>query len=251
MASWTNFFWLIGAFLLLLVLSRWIERHTQGLGFLLSNNQATALWLYFFLFLPGILVHETSHYVTATLLGVKASNFKLWPTLKKGGQLVLGSVQVRGAGPLRHSLIGAAPLFWGSALVMLIGRFLHFDALGPALTGGNVEQILALTGQSLSTPDFWLWLYLLFAVANSMLPSPADRLYWTPVLLFFGVIAALMVGFDMMPVISDSMQEGVNAFFAFMASSFSIAVGVDLFFVVFIFVLEALIGFVTGRRLQY
>ncbi len=251
MSSWANLFWLIVTFLILLFLSRWIERHTQGLGFLLSGNQATAVWLYFFLFLPGIFIHETSHYVTAKLLGVKTGNFRLWPTVKRGGQLILGSVQVRGAGPLRHSLIGAAPLFWGSAVVMLIGRFLHFDVLGAALAGGNVEQILALTGQSLSTPDFWLWLYLLFAVANSMLPSAADRLYWTPVLLFFGVIAALMIGFDIMPVISDSVQEFINTFFAFMVSSFSIAVAVDLFFILFIVVVETLIGFVTGRRLQY
>ncbi len=251
MYPWTNLLWLIVIFLILLVLSRWIERHTQGLGFLLSNNQSTAIWLYFFLFLPGIFIHETSHYVVAKLLVVKVEKFRLWPTVKRGGQLLLGSVEVRGAGPLRHSLIGAAPLFVGSVVVLLIGHLLHFDVLSEAIAGGDLKRILDVAVESLSTPDFWLWLYILFSVANSMLPSQADRVYWTPVLLFFGVIAALMVGLDILPVISDTMQEYTNNFIALMASAFSIAVAVDFFFMLFISILEALIGFTTGRRLQY
>lgn len=250
MTLWTHLFWLIATFFALVALQRWITIHTQGVGLLLTGSKMVALWIYFFLFLPGVLVHEVSHYLAALALRVPVTRFSLWPKMVRG-QLILGSVEVRNTDPLRHSIIGVAPLFGGSALVLLIGRLLQFDALGYALLGGDVTQMWAVVSQSLLTPDFWLWLYLLFAVANAMFPSAADRVYWLPVLLFITAITALVVGFDVWPNLPDQLQRHGANLVTFMASAFSIAVAVDVFFVGFIFALEALVAVFTRRRVQY
>ena len=36
------------------------------------------------------------------------------------------------------------------------------------------------------TPDFWLWLYLIFTVSNAMMPSRADRKPWLLASLYLG-----------------------------------------------------------------
>ncbi len=238
-------------FLALLVLNRWISAHVQGVGLLLSNNKVVAVWFYFFLFLPGILLHELSHYVMAVLLRVRVGKFSLWPKIKSRGELVLGSVQVRGVGPLRHSLVGVAPLLFGSLAVLLIGRLLQFDALGQTLAIGDLAQMLDTLSQSVTTPDFWLWLYLLFAIANAMLPSPADRIYWLPVLLFISFIITISVGLGVITAIPQPVQNYSVQFVVFMTTALGIAVVVDVFFVIFIFVLETSLNVTTNRKVEY
>lgn len=250
MFPWSSLFWLIITLLVLLLLNRWITAHVQGVGLLVSNNQAVAVWLYFFLFLPGIFLHELSHYLMALILRVQVGKFSLWPR-KKGRELVLGSVQVSGVGPLRHSLVGIAPLLFGSIVVLAIGRFLQFDALGQVMFRGDLTRTLNIISASIAIPDFWLWLYLLFAVANAMMPSAADRVYWLPVTLVFIGIIAVAVAAGIITTVPDAVQTTGAQMVSFMASALGIAVVVDVFFVGFIFAFEMLLNMTTNRRVQY
>lgn len=251
MASWSNLFWLICSIILLLFLNRWIILHIQGVGLLLSNSKATAIWLYFFLFLPGILVHEISHYLMARLLQVQVGKLSLWPRSKGRSQVILGSVEVRGAGPLRHSLIGAAPFMAGLTIILFLSQRLYLDRLGTAFLSGDVEIFLSALYQSLSIPDFWLWFYLLFVVVNTMLPSPADRLYWTPVLLFFGTISLLLVGLDLLPYKLIISQSKLPNLLAWLSLTMLTAVVVNAFFISCIFIVEILINTTMGRKINY
>lgn len=247
---WASLFWLVIIFLVMLFLNRWITLHINGVGLIVSNSQLTATWLYFFLFLPGILLHEVSHYVVAWLLRANPSKLTLWPKAKRG-RVVLGSVEVRNADPVVHSLIGVAPLVFGSIIVWLIARFLQFDLLAQTFIDGNMERFYRGLFQSLNTPDFWLWLYLLFAISNAMLPSPADRVYWRPVLLFIGVIIVLLVSFDLFPAIPGVLQETLLNIISIFVFAMSTVIVVNLFFITFIFLLELTLGVTTGRRVQY
>jgi len=251
MALWNGIFWLMVIFFGLLMLNRWVTNHVQGLGLLLSNSRPTSVWLYFFLFLPGIFLHELSHYLIALVLRVRVSGFSLWPKVKKNGELILGSVQVRGAGPLRHSLIGVAPFLFGCAAVLWIGQTLNLDSLAQALTDGNLALALNTIGGSFSAPDFWLWLYLLFAIANAMFPSASDRIYWIPVLAFVGTLLLLGIGFDVIPVLPASVRDFLANFIGMMASALGIALLVDVFFVGLLFSLETVVGALTRRKIQY
>ena len=117
-------------------LKRWISTHVQGVAFLLTGNPQAAMWVFWVLFLPGTFLHELSHWLTAKLLGVKTGRFSLWPKLSRQGQLQMGAVQVEVSDPFRHSLIGLAPLIFGSVAILLIGLVrLELGQVAAALGG--------------------------------------------------------------------------------------------------------------------
>jgi hypothetical protein len=251
LSTWGALIWLILAILVMLPLKRWIVAHIRGVGMLLSGSSAVATWFYFFLFLPGIFLHELSHWLTATILLVPVSRFAVWPRSKRGGDVQLGAVEIKAVDPLRQSLIGLAPLLGGSLVVWLIARLLKLDELGFALTSGNVEIVFNAIQASLSTADFWLWLYLLFAISNAMLPSPSDRQSWKPVLTFLALIVILFAGLGLAPPIPVGIRRTTVDFITFLAYAFGTAIAVDLFFMSVIAAGEGLIGLLTQRRIKY
>lgn len=251
MSEWGALIWLSLALLVMLPLKRWIIFHTRGLGLLLSGSNAVATWFYFFLFLPGIFLHEISHWLMATVTLVPVKRFAVWPKAKRSGEVQLGAVEVAAVDPFRHSLIGVAPLLTGSIVVWLIGRLLKLDDLGQALFSGNMEIVFNAVQSTLATPDFWLWLYLLFAISNAMLPSPSDRGSWRPVLTFLGLAVVLFAGLGIAPPIPAGVRLATLEFTAFLAYAFGMAIAVDLFFMAVIALGEGLVGLLTQRRIQY
>ena len=102
--DWSPFVWLAVTLVPLLLLKRWINRHVQGLSLLLVGDNDLAMFLYFVLFLPGILLHELSHWLMAKLLGVRTGKISIWPSKRRAGrQMRLGSVKVGRADPVRNS----------------------------------------------------------------------------------------------------------------------------------------------------
>lgn len=252
MSDWSALFWLIVAFLLMYPLNRWISAHAQGVAFLLTGSSQVAIWLFWVLFLPGTFLHELSHWVTAKLLGVKTSRFSLWPTIKKKGELQMGSLQVEVADPFRHSLIGLAPLIFGSLAVLLIGQGrLELGVLGQAMIGGDLELIGEALALTLAVPDVWLWLYLLFAIANAMLPSPSDRQAWLSVSIYLGLAFLVAIGLGLNPFLSPQVQTLGLTIITHLLSAFVITIAVDIFFIVIIFILENVFSWLLGRHVQY
>jgi hypothetical protein len=170
---WTPFVALVATILPLLWIKRWITHLLQELSMRWVGDPDVALILYFVIVLPGVVVHELSHWLMAKVLGVRVSKLSLGPKRKgRSRRVSLGSVQVGKVDPLRASLIGLAPLLGGTATVLLIGYLaLDVGALAEVMVGAGMEGILAGLEQALHVPDFWLWLYLIFSISNAMLPS--------------------------------------------------------------------------------
>ncbi len=252
MSGWSILFWLIVSFLLMYPLKRWITAHVQGVAFLLTGNPRVAMWLFWVLFLPGTLLHELSHWLTAFLLGVKTGRFSLWPQMKKGGELQMGSVQVELSDPFRHSLIGLAPLIFGTLAVLLIGQgLLNLGRLGTAFNSGDVEQIIEAVARLLLVPDVWLWLYLIFAISNAMLPSASDRESWRTVLIYLGLTLGLALGLGLNPTMPLELQNFGLTLMAYLLSAFVITLVIDIFFVLLIAGVETIFTWMLGRQVQY
>lgn len=251
MSGWAIFFWLIITFLLLYPLNRWISSHIQGVAFLLTSSQQTAIWLFWVLFLPGTFLHEVSHWLTAVILGVKTSRFSLWPKQKRRGQLQMGAVQVTVSDPFRHSLIGLAPLIFGSIAVLLIGNWLDLAEVAIAFSTGNPETMWETVVNILILPDIWLWLYLIFAISNAMLPSASDRESWWSVVLYLCLGLVLVIWLDITPALAPEVQSFGLTILTSLFSAFIITIVVDCLFIVLLFVVEGLVGFLLGRRVQY
>ncbi len=123
--------------------------------------------LLFFLLLPGVLLHEFSHTLSASILGVPTGHISLTPHLDKE-HLRLGSAQIGMTDPIRLTLIGTAPFIAGTIVLWLIFR------VGLNL---NLSQIsLDAFRQVAANFSYWYLLfgYLIFAIANTMFSSPSD-----------------------------------------------------------------------------
>ena len=249
LAAWL---WLIMALLPLIFLERWIHQHLQGIWLLVVRDPDLALILYSLLMLPGVLVHEASHWVAATLLGVRAGRFSVVPERLPDGTLRLGYVETEHVDPVRESLIGAAPLLAGAAMIIFVGYTrLGVDLLAGALARGDLlgmgQAVNAMTGR----PNFWLWLYLIFTVSNSMLPSASDRRVWWPVLGTMVVFTVVLFVLGLGPVLLQTFGNPLDAGTRALAAAFTITVGLDAVFIPVIWLIEAGLIRVTGLKVEY
>lgn len=172
-------------------LERWIHQHLYGVGWLMTQDKERATLLYYLIFLPGVLLHEITQWVAAGMLKIRVKKIKVWPRPQTNGTLRLDFVQLQKTGHFASAFIGLAPFLVGLGLVLLISqRLLEVQRLQIAISTGELAVIWVELERLFSVPDFWLWLYLLFAIGNTMLPTPADRAEWP---LIFGIIAAIAV----------------------------------------------------------
>jgi hypothetical protein len=231
---WLPLVILAASLILLVFVKRWITYRLQELSYYWVGNPDVALIVYFVVVLPGVVVHELSHWLMATALGVKVRSMKIGPVRKgRSKRLTLGSVQVSKTDPVRTSLIGLAPLLGGSAVILLIGNLVlgtgdlaaTLSAQGPGALGPGLSQVLRV-------PAVSLWLYLIFAVSNAMLPSESDMAAVRPVLIFLGIVAAVVLVVTGVPAIPPEVVQVVNTLAGYLASAFALTLAVDLVFIV-------------------
>lgn len=164
----------------------------------------------------------------------------------------MGAVQVDVSDPFRHSLIGLAPLLFGSGAVLFIGYgWLNLGQIGQVLVSGNLPLIWQAVRDLLALPDIWLWLYLVFAISNAMLPSASDREAWRTVLIYLGLTLVIAVGLGINPTFPPAFQDFVLTGVAYLLSAFVITIAVDLLFILFIFFTETVLSLIRGRWVQY
>lgn len=247
-ASVLAMLWLVLTFVLLLLLTHWITRHVQGIGYLLTGDGQIALALYFLIMLPGVLLHETSHVLAAWFLRVKVRRFSIGIRPGRGQKIALGSVEIAHTDPIRSSVIGLAPLTSGCAAILLIGsRVLGLDGL----TAFDWQRFRGVLQGIYHTPDFWLWMYLVFAIGNAMLPSEADRRSWRAVGLFLALASAVFYFTGLFDVYSDSLGRWIGGGASQLAYAFAVIIAVDVIVAVLLLIVEQSLGLLGVGRLEY
>ncbi len=240
----TPLLWLAGVLTALWLLGVLLSRHIQGLLLLLSGSSRVATAAYDALVLPGVVLHELSHVAVALLLGIRVLRINLFQ-FRGQDDTRQGEVLVAKADPLRMSLVGAAPLFGGIALLLLLVRWL--DPPPFALDWQLFGQLRALLGHWSTT----LGLYLLFAIANTMFPSEADRQAWwvvgLAVLLLLGGLALLGVR----PELPARWVTTLSAEAAQLTAALLPVIVIDMVCLLVVLLLEMVIGRLRGRRVVY
>ncbi len=236
---------------LLFLADRWLHQHLQGVMFLLTQDREIALWLYALVLFPGVFLHEISHALVAAVLGVKIGRINIFPR-RIGTRIQLGFVPIQETDFLRASLIGAAPLFAGSAVIFALGQNV-FGTPEVVQALARADWFTALEGLRLAfrAPDMWLWAYLAFAVGNTMIPSRADVHAWPlliGVLVGIGLIVFLAGG-------DTLLLEGLSRFLTW-AVRWIILLGgstllVDLPFFSVVFLFEKLLERLKGQQIVY
>ncbi len=220
--------WLIVLLLVpLLFLQRLLHREIQAILLLLTRRSDIALTIFAILFFPGVLLHESSHWLMARVLRVKTGRFSLIPKPLANGRLRLGYVETATPDIIRDALIGVAPLLAGGAFVIFAGVFqLNLAVFWENLQEdiNNIRLLKALFNQ----PDFWLWFYLVVTVSSTMLPSAADRKAWLPVTIFLSILLAISIFAGAGDWVLDHLADPIGKAFNVLAMVFGISMGVHL-----------------------
>jgi hypothetical protein len=241
----------LAAFGALLVLERYAHRLLQEVALLVTGQADVAVFLYSIPLLPGVALHELSHAVMARLLGVRVRKMTLRPQQQRGGTVRLGAVEVLRSDNLRASLIGVAPLLSGMVVLVLIG-WLAFNASGltQALESGNLSTIITQLFATTRAADALLWFYVIFAVANSMMPSTSDTQAWPPVLGFLALTVAvvfLVGGAALVQTVTPTLQFTLR----WLAAAFAITAFVDVLVIIVLWFAARVIERLTNRRIEY
>jgi hypothetical protein len=185
--------WLLLTFLPLLLSQRILHREIQTVLLILTRRADLSIVIFSLIFLPGVLLHEGSHWITARLLGVKTGRFSIFPQPVGKGRLQMGYVETAETDWVRDALIGAAPLLAGGAFVAYAGiARLGFGQSWLQAPPQDIAEMLRALLATYSQPDFWLWFYLIFAVSSMMFPSASDRRAWLPIFLILAILAGII-----------------------------------------------------------
>jgi len=188
----TGFLWFILTLLPLVIIQRLLHREIQTIFLILTRNQSLTVGLFSIIFLPGVFLHELSHFVTAKLLGVRTGNFSLIPRSLPNGRLMMGYVEIAQVDIIRDSLIGIAPLVTGSLFIAYAGmNRLGIDILMGVIANGQFGLFWKGLTILPQMNGFFIWFYLAFVVSSTTMPSETDRHSWLPTGLWISALLAL------------------------------------------------------------
>ncbi len=248
----TPWLMLIAVLAPLVYIERWIHSHLYGVGWLLTNDEKSATILYYVLLFPGVLLHELVQWLVAGAMGVRTKTIRIWPEPQQDGTLRLDFVQLQHPNKISAAIIGAAPLAVGLAVVWAISNYvLQLDHLLDALGTSDLPTVAAAIADLASTPDFYLWLYLLFAVSNAMLPTAAEREGWVLILAIITVVVSFLIligtGEQLLATYETTIIAGVER----LITAFGTVLVVELPAMIVIGFGEEVLERTTGRKFQY
>jgi hypothetical protein len=202
--------------------------------------------LFALIFLPGVFLHELSHFLMAKVLRVQTGRFSLIPQAQTDGRLRLGYVETTSGGFLRDALIGVAPLVTGSVVVALIAIYrLQLLPLWDMARGGDWTTFWAGMGAVPQYPDFWLWFYLAFTVSSMMMPSASDRQAWWPVILLGISLIGLAILAGAGAWMLETLAPLVNNFLRALSLIFGLSAGIHVLLSIPFFLLHKILARLT------
>lgn len=211
------------------MIQRRLHLELQAVFFLITRRVDVSLILVSILFLPGVVLHEVSHYLMAAMLGVPTGKFSLIPRPIRNGRLQLGFVETAKTDIVRDAIIGVAPLIAGCIFIAFVSiSKLGLLSLGEVLEDGESTTMIRTMNDLYTRPDFWLWFYLAFVVSSTMMPSSSDRRAWLPVAL----TAVILLGLGLITGAGAWMWQHfappLNRFFQALAMIIGISLAIHL-----------------------
>lgn len=211
------------------MIQRRLHLELQAVLFLITRRVDVSLILVSILFLPGVVLHEVSHYLMAAMLGVPTGKFSLIPRPIRNGRLQLGFVETAKTDIVRDAIIGVAPLATGCIFIAFVSiSKLDLLSLEEVLEGGESTNIFRAVSDMYTRPDFWLWFFLAFVVSSTMMPSSSDRRAWLPVALTAVILLGLGLIAGAGPWMWQHFVPLLNRFFQALAMVIGISLAIHI-----------------------
>lgn len=243
----TGLFWFAVLLVPLIMLQRLLHREIQAVFLILTRNAQLTMGIFQIIFLPGVFIHEASHFLMAKLLRVPTGRFSILPKPLPNGRLQLGYVETAQSDIVRDSLIGAAPLIFGSVIVALITFYqLQVQVLLDVLREGQLNFFWMGVRALTNSQDFYLWFYLAFTVSSMMMPSESDRHAWLELIIAVGVLFSVALIFGAGPWIWATVAPMLSNFLGSVGVIFGLSAVIHIVLVLPTALIHKLLARVTG-----
>jgi hypothetical protein len=247
MSQLAGLLWFIFMLAPLIVLQRFLHREIQAVFLILTRDPRVTMGIFSMLFLPGVFLHELSHFLMAKLLGVRTGKFSIFPQSLPDGRLQLGYVETARSDMVRDSLIGAAPLIIGTLFVAYVAIYhLQLRVLWDAFRNGQFDLFWIGVRALPNAKDFYLWFYLAFAVSSTMMPSESDRHAWLELLISIAVLIGIVLLVGAGPWVLSNLAPRLSNFLSSVAVIFGLSAFVHVVLILPTTLVHKLLARATG-----
>jgi len=239
--------WFVFMLVPLILLQRRLHREIQAVILILTRDIRLTMGIFSVIFLPGVFLHEFSHFVMAKTLRVPTGRFSIIPQPLSDGRLQLGYVETEKSDVVRDSLIGAAPLIVGTLFVAYVAIYhLQMRVLWDVFRNGQLDLFWMGIRALPQVKDFYLWFYLAFAVSSTMMPSQSDRHAWLELVISVGVLFAIVLLVGAGPWMISNVAPLVSNFLSSVAVIFGLSAVVHVVLVLPTALVHKLLARTTG-----
>jgi hypothetical protein len=239
--------WIVFMLVPLILLQRLLHREIQAVFLILTRDVRLTMGIFSMLFLPGVFLHELSHYLMAKILGVRTGNFSIFPQSLPDGRLQLGYVETAKSDVVRDSLIGAAPIIVGTLFVAYVAIYrLEMRVLWDAFRNGQLDLFWMGIRALPQVKDFYLWFYFVFAVSSTMLPSQSDRHAWLDLIIYIAVLFVIVLLFGAGPWMLSTIAPWVSNFLNSVAVIFGLSAFVHILLILPAALIHKILARMTG-----
>src|SRR5512147_3102483 len=247
MSQLSGFVWFLLMLLPLIVFQRLLHREVQSVFLILTRDTRLTMGIFSIFFLPGVFLHESSHFIMAKVLRVRTGRFSIFPQSLPDGRLQLGYVETVRSDVIRDSLIGAAPLIVGTLVIAYMAIYpLQMRVLWDAFRNGQFNLFWMGVRALPKVGDFYLWFYLAFAVSSTMMPSESDRHAWLELVISVVVLFGLALLFGAGPWILSNVAPHVSNFLSAVAVIFGLSAFVHILLILPTALIHKLLARLTG-----
>jgi hypothetical protein len=228
---------------------RWLQQHVFKVGWLLTKNIQTTTILFYTLFLPGVILQQFILWMAAGILNVRAERAIEWPKAQEIAELRLNFVKLgRNASGLRLAVINLMPFVIGSAIIYFVANnVLNVDEAWETFSSTGLSGFTTAIGEILSAGDVFLWIYLLFAIGNTIMPRWAD-LKGARILLY--PLAAIVLVLLVLGVADDVVNNGIlvplGDILGLLSWIFAVIIGVNIVMTGVLGAIESVFERITG-----
>ena len=199
------------------------------------------------IFLPGVFLHELSHFLVAKILFIRTGRFSIFPQTLPDGRLQLGYVETARSDVVRDSLVGAGPLIVGTLFVAYVAIYhLQLRVLWDLFRNGQLDLFWMGVRALPQVKDFYLWFYLAFAVSSTMMPSESDRHAWLELIISIAVLFAIAFLIGAGPWMLSNIVPRLSNFLSSAAVIFGLSVLVHVVLVLPTALVHKLLARATG-----
>ena len=241
-------------FILLRRIETWLHQHIFKVGWLSTHDYQTTTILYYTFFMPGVILHEVVYYLAAGIFNVRAERNIKWPDKQEIGELNLNFVKLAPrTSAFRKAIVTSMPLLIGLISVWAIANYI-FDitAVVERMSSGELTDIAAAFNLLISAPLFWLWIYIIFTIANTMFPTtPKDLKGWRSVLIGIGVVGLALFLVGIGGELFEVLQAPLSQIVSVLQATFVLIMGVDLMMVLVLGTIEYTIERITGHSATF